>query len=177
MKRIKITESELKTLIKQIINEEEDNYTSFDEGLPLFKAGVRKTRKGNLFGLETMDGETIIPTEYSFVDDVVTANGMIMVKDRKGEKKLMQAFLDIDENYITESGSRSDMAKIVYFGFNYPMNFIVDVFGDNNIAKHLENKFNQYYEKHGPNAAFFMFFTALDEENQSKMEEYIRNRK
>lgn len=78
-----------------------------------------------------------------------------------------------DENINEGSSGKSDMAKIIYFGFNYPHDFITKIWGEGRTSQHLKGKFNDYYEKAGSNGALFLFFVNLDSENQAKLEQYI----
>jgi len=96
--------------------------------------------------------------------------------DKSGLVKAINSVL-AENNFqqITEGGGSSDMRKIIYFGFNFPHDFIQTVWvDDQSLAKHLMGKFKDFYERVGAGGAFFKFYVELDEQNQQKLEEYIR---
>lgn len=73
------------------------------------------------------------------------------------------------------SSDGSLIKKTIYFGFNYPHDFIERVFGEgDSITNHLKSKFKNIYEKHGA-VAFFRFYIELDNENQKLMDDFITN--
>ena len=64
----------------------------------------------------------------------------------------------------------------VYFCLNYPQNFF-DAFGhgkDDMIRKHIEDKFNKAYDKHGSYGAMVKFWTDLDGKNKDKLADWIK---
>lgn len=63
----------------------------------------------------------------------------------------------------------------VYFTQNYPNNFF-DAFGekDNYIRKHIEEKFDYGYKKHGSYGAMIYFWTELDGKNKEKLANWIK---
>lgn len=63
----------------------------------------------------------------------------------------------------------------VYFTQNYPNNFL-DAFGekDNSIRKHIEQKFDYAYKKHGSWGAMVYFWTELDGKNKEKLANWIK---
>ena len=91
--------------------------------------------------------------------------------------KNLQQTGGLEENTLNESTSNSPINKFVYFGFNFPStNFIDEVWSDDpNLAKHLKDKFMQYYDKYGSNAVMNMFYANLSSGNQSKLEDWIIN--
>jgi hypothetical protein len=73
-----------------------------------------------------------------------------------------------------EAGGNSPINKFVMFGFNFPPNFISEVWADNqNIANHLQEKFSSIYDRNGAKAAVFVFYTELDTENKRKFEDWV----
>ena len=68
-----------------------------------------------------------------------------------------------------------DITKVIMYGYNYEHKFIYNVW-DGNIADHLQSKFNNYYEKHGATAVFFIFYTELSQDNRTKLVRYILNK-
>ena len=74
-------------------------------------------------------------------------------------------------NVISES---TPMNKIMYFGYNYPKDFIDKVWADDiGIIKHLQEKFSYLYKLYGARGVFNAFYTALDKGNQRKLEDWI----
>ena len=65
--------------------------------------------------------------------------------------------------------------KVIMYGFNFEHNFICKVW-NGNIANHLQNKFSDIYNRKGSNAAFFCFYTELDENNKQILINYINNK-
>lgn len=79
-------------------------------------------------------------------------------------------------NELNENSSTSPMRKYVYFSFNYPYDFISKVWADDqNLATHLQGKFDGIYDKYGAKAAMNSFFVELDAGNQQKLEDWIQN--
>lgn len=81
----------------------------------------------------------------------------------------------IIETVIAESGTEFNaMKKIIYFGLNYPHNFIEMVWADEpNMVNHYKSKFTDLYQKYGSMGVFNAFFTYLDNEAQSKLANWI----
>lgn len=64
--------------------------------------------------------------------------------------------------------------KLMYFGLNYPHDFIEKAFADKpNIATHLKQKFINFYNEVGSYGVFSKFFTSLDNENQIQLLTWI----
>ena len=87
------------------------------------------------------------------------------------EKKLTS----IIENVIMESSTElTNMKKIVYFGLNYPNNFIEMVWADDpRMVDHYKNKFMEFYKKYGSMGVFSGFYTYLDNDAQMKLTQWI----
>jgi len=66
--------------------------------------------------------------------------------------------------------------KVIMYGFNYEHNFIDKIWG-NNIANHLQSKFSSIYNRKGASAAFFLFYTELDNTNKDLLIDYINLKK
>jgi hypothetical protein len=65
--------------------------------------------------------------------------------------------------------------NFMYFGHNYPANFISKVWGiGSTSAKHLEGKFHSMYEQKGT-LTFFSWFMELDNDNKDVLINYIHN--
>jgi len=63
--------------------------------------------------------------------------------------------------------------NFLYFGHNYLPNFISKVWSDNqNIADHLQSKFNAVYDKKGT-MAFFSWFMELSPTNKEILTSWI----
>ena len=60
----------------------------------------------------------------------------------------------------------------VYFTFNYPYNFWQEAFN----SKHLSEKFDLAYKKHGSQSAVMQFWSQLDSENTEKLIMYVKNK-
>ncbi len=67
----------------------------------------------------------------------------------------------------------SPMHLFVYFGFNYPHDFIEKIWGTDAIGKHMKEKFNNCYRYHGSFSVMNAFYTDLSLTNQRKLEEWI----
>jgi hypothetical protein len=80
-----------------------------------------------------------------------------------------------DEAIQEETSSLSPINKYVQFCFNYPPNFIQEIFGDNNVGNHLQSKFDNYYSKHGSIGVMSVFYMELDSDNRKMLEDYILN--
>lgn len=88
-------------------------------------------------------------------------------------------------NIVRESISRvlnegqSDgfpIEKWNYWCANYDYDFIDKVWSDNkNMAKHLSDKFDAFYNSVGPYGVMLKFYLALDSGNKRKLEEYVMN--
>jgi hypothetical protein len=93
MKNTKLTPTQikLKKVLKPIVESILKESNSFDKyGLSIFK-------KGNLQGIK-QNGNVILSAEYSYIDDVINHNGMMMVKDKNGNKKLVDIFSYMDSD-------------------------------------------------------------------------------
>jgi hypothetical protein len=125
-----------------------------------------KDTLGKLKGDERINEDNLFFESLNKVKSLVNEDG--------GQLKSPPDEIHFDKN-VSEDGSsgKSDMAKIIYFGYNYPHDFVTKIWGDNNIGQHLQNKFLGYYKDVGAGAAFFKFFVNLDRENQQKLEEFI----
>jgi len=68
--------------------------------------------------------------------------------------------------------------NFMYFGHNYPYNFIFEVWGGSplseepSLAKHLQDKFSVMYERYGT-MTFFRWFMELDGRNKEILVEWI----
>ena len=47
---------------------------------------ITKNKRSGLYGIETEDGEVILPQKYDYIDDVINRNGILMAKDEDGDK-------------------------------------------------------------------------------------------
>jgi hypothetical protein len=75
---------------------------------------------------------------------------------------------------LNEIASSSPIGKFVLFGYNYPPDFIEQVWADEpNMMNHLKEKFKYYYDKFGADAVMNRFFIELDDSNQRKLEDWI----
>lgn len=64
--------------------------------------------------------------------------------------------------------------KVIMFGFNYPHNFISNVWDkDRPLADHLQSKFSTLYGSVGSKAVFNCFYCQLDSTNQTILINWI----
>jgi hypothetical protein len=75
------------------------------------------------------------------------------------------------ENSISNAAA---VNKVIMFGFNYPHNFISNVWGaDTYMTKHLQSKFTTLYDSVGSKAVFNCFYCQLDSNNQTILIDWI----
>ncbi len=67
----------------------------------------------------------------------------------------------------------SPIHLFVFFGFNYPHDFIEKVWGTDAIGKHIKEKFNNCYRYHGSYSVMNSFYTELSAPNRRLLEAYI----
>lgn len=95
----------------------------------------------------------------------------------KAELKKMLGLKETEEDnpeMIEESGLGTPINKYVYFAYNYPPNFIAQVWADDaNLGQHLQGKFSMYYDKYGAEGVMNTFYVNLDSGNQKKLEDWI----
>ena len=69
---------------------------------------------------------------------------------------------------------RSDIHKFVFFGYNFPSNFIENAWKDDDwMISHLRDKFNSLYDKYGSGEVMNRFYVELDDQNREILEEWI----
>lgn len=85
--------------------------------------------------------------------------------------------INTNESMISENmGGYSPIHKYVMFAYNYPSNFIEEVWADDqHIANHLKEKFSGYYNQYGSQGVLNAFYVNLDAGNQQKLEDWIIN--
>ena len=61
------------------------------------------------------------------------------------------------------------------YGFNFEHDFIEKAFAKEgaSMIKHLQNKFEEAYERVGCHGAFFFFWAMLDDRNKRTLEDYV----
>lgn len=96
-------------------------------------------------------------------------------------KKLDKTFKSLNENLssnefvLNEEGSGSPINNFVMFGYNYPPDFIEQVWADDpRMAQHFKEKFGTYYEKYGSNGVMNAFYVNLSGDHQRKLEDWIQ---
>ena len=67
----------------------------------------------------------------------------------------------------------SPIHLFVFFGFNYPHDFIEKIWGTDNIGKHMKEKFNNCYRFHGSYSVMNSFYVDLSTPNRKLLEAYI----
>ncbi len=102
----------------------------------------------------------------------------------KEDKKRFSLFNDGGgiKKWYEQGGEISDdiyykvVKRFVNFSLNYPKN-LFDAFGekDNNIRKHIEEKFDKGYDKHGSYGAMIYFWTELDNTNRRLLADWIND--
>jgi len=66
--------------------------------------------------------------------------------------------------------------KFTLFAFNYTPIFCLKIWGDNPwMANHLNEKFNELYDRHGASGVMVAFYRSLDAENRKIFENYLIN--
>ena len=75
---------------------------------------------------------------------------------------------------LNESMGKSPIELWNYWCANYDYQFIQKAWADNpNLAQHLQNKFDSYYDAVGPYGVMNMFYLNLDSTNQKILEDYV----
>ena len=68
------------------------------------------------------------------------------------------------------------LGKFTKFAFNYPPLFCLKIWKDSpHMANHLNEKFNDYYDRYGAAGAMVAFYNALDGTNSQIFETYLIN--
>jgi len=65
------------------------------------------------------------------------------------------------------------MNKWVYFCFNYPYDFIEQIWGGEYICDHLKGKFQMYYDLVGSTGVMNKFYANLDKTNQRRLLQWV----
>jgi len=65
------------------------------------------------------------------------------------------------------------MQNFVHFCFNYPHNFVDEAFKGHRFLSHLRAKFTGCYNRVGCKAVIPTFFSELDSENQTLLNNYV----
>lgn len=68
---------------------------------------------------------------------------------------------------------RTEINRFVMFGYNYPHDFIEQIWGSTCLVEHLKAKFLRYYDDYGASAVLVKFYVELDARNQKKLEDWI----
>lgn len=63
--------------------------------------------------------------------------------------------------------------KWVYFCFNYPYDFIEQIWGGTWIERHLRGKFDEYYERVGSSGVMNKFYCNLSQEYQKQLMSWV----
>jgi hypothetical protein len=72
------------------------------------------------------------------------------------------------------TGPGSEIHKWVMFGYNFPPDFIGQVWQDDpSMIQHLRPKFDGFYGKYGADAVMNRFYAELDGSNQQKLEDWV----
>ena len=65
------------------------------------------------------------------------------------------------------------MNKWVYFCFNYPYDFIEQIWGGDWICYHLKDKFEMYYDIVGSTGVMNKFYANLDKTHQRELLQWV----
>ena len=65
------------------------------------------------------------------------------------------------------------MNKWVYFCFNYPYDFIEQIWSGEYICDHLKGKFQMYYDLVGCTGVMNKFYANLDKTNQRRLLQWV----
>lgn len=95
MTKKQLIERKLKTMIRRIMNEQEITMNGRGTGVT-----IGHDKKGYFF---SYDGENYSGEYFSYIDDVLNSNGIVMTKDKNGNKKLVHLSDYIPEEDIDES--------------------------------------------------------------------------
>jgi len=64
--------------------------------------------------------------------------------------------------------------RLIYFGFNFPPDFIAKVWEDTpHLISHFNETLSHLYQNYGVGLVFFKFFIALSTDNQEKLINWI----
>lgn len=72
--------------------------------------------------------------------------------------------------------NRGDMAAInkwVFFCFNYPYDFIDQIWGGTWLHDHFKSKFSHLYDMYGCNAVMNRFYVELSQEHQKELMTWV----
>jgi hypothetical protein len=132
--------------------------------------------------LDSIDDNYMFDSGRSIVAYFLSNAGSWKGETAKRIKKELKGMLNLKEENIpqendgeilNESSSKSPINKFVYFGFNYPQDFIQQIWGDDSLANHIQTKFDKYYDTVGAAGVMNRFYVELDSENQRKLEDWI----
>lgn len=73
---------------------------------------ITKNKRSGLYGIETEDGEVILPQKYDYIDDVISRNGILMAKDEDGDKVKIDIYSYMPE-YMYENKRMREKSYIV----------------------------------------------------------------
>jgi hypothetical protein len=77
---------------------------------------------------------------------------------------------------MTGTLNATQVRAIMLFAFNYKSDFIQVVYGNDVwLTKHLEEKFQDLYDKYGATGVMMKFISELDMENLEKLTKYINS--
>lgn len=81
---------------------------------------------------------------------------------------------EITKRILKENVNHSPIHLWVYFGYNFPQNFIEQAWkGNEHMIKHLTSKFKEAYSIAGSKGVMNYFYTMLDEENTQILENWV----
>jgi hypothetical protein len=84
--------------------------------------------------------------------------------------------LNEDSTNINENNAQgSEVSRWVYFGFNYPSDFIQKVWENEMTSDHMQEKFDSYYNTVGTHGVMNKFWAELDAGNRAILEEWVKS--
>ena len=123
-----------------------------------------------------LDLERDISNYIAYVNDLGQEDDSEYMNLQRPKMNSVNEYSGLEENTLNEDSSKSPINKYVMFSYNYQPNFIGEIWSDDpNMAKHLQSKFSDYYDRVGSDAVMNKFYVNLDGENQRKLEDWIIN--
>jgi len=90
------------------------------------------------------------------------------------KSELIQLIKECHHEILMEQLNKSPIHLWVYWGYNYPSDFIEKIWkGNDHMIKHLTNKFKQIYNRHGPSGVMNKFYVELDNTNREILENWV----
>ncbi len=101
-------------------------------------------RKGNLLGVKNQRGDLILPPKYSYIDNEISANGIVMAKLANGEKvkididSYAEGHNDVDENMNEAKSDKYVASKYAVYSPNKKLAIAIAYVDDDNPVRILQ---------------------------------------